>query len=43
MITIYQEMESEMRKKLEEKKNKYRLDNVSIDIVITIGNPSDKY
>jgi nucleotide-binding universal stress UspA family protein len=42
MITIYQEIESEMRKKLEERKNKYSLDNVLIDIVITIGNPSDK-
>ena len=42
MISIYQEMESEMREKLEYKKKKYSLDGMSIEIFITIGNPSDK-
>jgi nucleotide-binding universal stress UspA family protein len=42
MLSIYQEMESEMRIKLEDKKKKYSLDDILIDIFITIGSPSDK-
>lgn len=42
MISLYQEMESEMREKLEDKKRKYSLDGISIEIFITIGSPSDK-
>ena len=43
MISLYQEIESEMREKLEDKKKKYSLeDGMLIEIFITIGNPSDK-
>ena len=35
-------MESEMREKLEDKKKKYSLYDISIEIFITIGSPSDK-
>ena len=42
MISLYQEMESEMREKLEDKKKKYSLYDISIEIFITIGSPSDK-
>ncbi|HJU59741.1 MAG TPA: universal stress protein [Nitrososphaeraceae archaeon] len=43
MISLYQEIESEMREKLEDKKKKYSLeDGMLIEIYITIGNPSDK-
>ena len=43
MVSLYQEMESVMREKLEDKKKKYSLeDGMLIEIFITIGNPSDK-
>jgi nucleotide-binding universal stress UspA family protein len=42
MVSLYQEMESEMREKLEDKKKKYSLYDISIEIFITIGSPSDK-
>ena len=43
IISLYQEIESEMREKLEDKKKKYSLeDGMLIEIFITIGNPSDK-
>ena len=42
MVSLYQEMESEMRKKLEERKEKYSKYGVSIEIYITTGIPTDK-
>lgn len=42
MISLYQKIESEMREKLEDKKKKYSLYDISIEIFITIGSPSDK-
>jgi nucleotide-binding universal stress UspA family protein len=42
MVSLYQEIESEMREKLEDKKKKYSLYDISIEIFITIGSPSDK-
>lgn len=42
MVSLYQEMESEMREKLEDKKKKYSLYDISIEIFITFGSPSDK-
>ena len=42
MLSLYQEMESQMRVKLEDKKKKYNLDDILIEIFITVGSPSDK-
>ena len=43
MISLYQEIESEMREKLEDKKKKYSLEEgIVLEIFITVGNPSDK-
>lgn len=42
MVALYQEMESEMRKRLEERKEKYSKYEFSIEIYITMGIPTDK-
>jgi nucleotide-binding universal stress UspA family protein len=42
MVSLYQEMESEMRKRLEERKEKYSKYEFSIEIYITLGSPIDK-
>ena len=42
MVSLYQEMESEMREKLEERKEKYSKHGLDIEIYITIGSPIDK-
>ena len=42
MVALYQEMESEMRKRLEERKEKYSKYEFSIEIYITRGIPKDK-
>jgi nucleotide-binding universal stress UspA family protein len=42
MESLYQEMESKMREKLEERKEKYNKYGFSIEIYITIGSPIDK-
>ena len=42
LLSLYQEMESQMRVKLEDKKKKYNLDDILIEIFITVGSPSDK-
>ena len=42
MESLYQEMESKMREKLEERKEKYHKHRVPIEIYITIGSPIDK-
>jgi nucleotide-binding universal stress UspA family protein len=42
MVALYQEMESEMRKILEERKEKYSKYEFSIEIYITRGIPTDK-
>ena len=42
MVALYQEMESEMRKRLEERKEKYSKYEFSIEIYITRGIPTDK-
>ena len=42
MVSLYQEMELEMREKLEERKEKYSKHGLDIEIYITIGSPIDK-
>ena len=42
MLSLYQEIESEMREKLERKKEKYSKHGLDIEIYITIGSPIDK-
>ncbi|HET9806406.1 MAG: universal stress protein [Deltaproteobacteria bacterium] len=42
MILLYDQMESEMKEKLEEKKKKYNKSGLDIKIYITIGKPTDK-
>ena len=42
MESLYQEMESKMREKLEERKEKYHKHRFPIEIYITIGSPIDK-
>ena len=42
MVSLYQEIESEMREKLERKKEKYSKHCLDIEIYITIGSPIDK-
>ena len=42
MVSLYQEMESKMREKLEERKEKYRKYGFPIEISITTGIPIDK-
>jgi nucleotide-binding universal stress UspA family protein len=42
MESLYQEMESKMREKLEERKEKYNKYEFPIEIYITIGSPIDK-
>jgi nucleotide-binding universal stress UspA family protein len=42
MESLYQEMESKMREKLEERKEKYHKHGFPIEIYITIGSPIDK-
>jgi nucleotide-binding universal stress UspA family protein len=42
MISLYQVIESEMREKLERKKEKYSKHGLDIEIYITIGSPIDK-
>lgn len=42
MVSLYQEMELEMREKLEGRKEKYSKYGLDIEIYITIGSPIDK-
>ncbi len=42
MVSLYQEMESEIRKKLEGRKEKYTKHDLDIEIYITTGSPIDK-
>jgi nucleotide-binding universal stress UspA family protein len=42
MESLYQEMESKMRERLEERKEKYNKYEFPIEIYITIGSPIDK-
>src|ERR671910_309728 len=42
MISLYQEMESEMREKLEDRKEKYSKYGFPIEVYITTGIPTDK-
>src|SRR5688500_12344556 len=42
MTSLYQEMESVMREKLEDRKTKYSKCDLDIEILITAGNPTDK-
>ena len=42
MASLYQEMESGMREKLEDRKTKYSKYDLDIEILITIGYPTDK-
>jgi nucleotide-binding universal stress UspA family protein len=42
MESLYQEVESKMREKLEERKEKYNKYGFSIEIYITIGSSIDK-
>lgn len=42
MTSLYQEMESRMREKLEDIKTKYNKYGLNIEIFIAVGNPTDK-
>ncbi len=42
MLSLYQEIESEMREKLERKIEKYSKHGLDIEIYTTIGKPADK-
>ncbi len=42
MAFLYEQMESEIKEKLEEKKKKYSKSGLDIEIYITIGKPTDK-
>ena len=42
MVSLYQEIEFEMREKLERKNEKYSKHGLDIEIYITIGSPIDK-
>lgn len=42
MVSLYQEIELEMREKLEGRKEKYSKHGLDIEIYITIGSPIDK-
>ena len=42
MVSLYQEMESDMREKIEKRKEKYSKHGLDIEIYITIGSPIDK-
>ena len=42
MVSLYQEMESKMRERLEERKEKYSKYGFPIEIYITTGIPTDK-
>ena len=42
MVFLYEQMESEIKEKLEERKEKYGKSGLDIEIYITIGKPTDK-
>jgi hypothetical protein len=42
MVSLYQEMESKMRERVEERKEKYSKYGVPIEVYITTGIPTDR-